>query len=378
MQYRSGLLNICKPIILSLMLIFTSLGQEDQPTLKAAFEGKYYIGVAVNGYQILGNDSKSMEIIKTQFNSLTPENFTKWERIHPEPDEYNFAVVDSFVKFGEQQNMFMVGHCLVWQFQTPSWVFKNDSKNLSDRDVLLAVLKDHIFTVVGRYKGKIGGWDVVNEAFSDDGKLKKTRWLGIIGEDYIEKAFVWAHEADPGAELYYNDYNMYVPEKRDAVVKFVRELQSKGVPIHGIGMQGHWGLNYPSLEDLEAAIVAYGELGLSVHITELDINVLPDPFENQGADITFRFKRRKAMNPYPDALPDSMQMVQSERYAEIFKVFNKHSDIVERVTLWGVHDGLSWRNYWPIRGRTAYPLLFDRNYQPKPAFYAVIKTVKEE
>ena len=284
MKFRTGIGDTGKFFLLGLLSIIMTFGQESQ-TLKDAFAGKYYIGVAVNGYQILGNDNRSMEIIRTQFNSLTPENFTKWERIHPEPDKYNFAVVDSFVKFGQQQNMFMVGHCLIWQFQTPDWIFRNNSKDLSDRDALLAELKNHIDTVVGRYKGKINGWDVVNEAFTDDGELKKTKWLRIIGEDYIEKAFLMAHAADPEAELYYNDYNMYVPAKRDAVVALVKKLQAKGVPIHGIGMQGHWALDYPSLADLEAAIVAYGKLGLSVHITEMDINVLPDPFQNRGADI---------------------------------------------------------------------------------------------
>jgi endo-1,4-beta-xylanase len=377
MNNRSGIRNANTAVLIGLLSVIITFGQNTE-TLKAAFDGKFYIGVAVNGNQILGNDPRSMEIVKTQFSSLTPENFTKWERIHPQPNGYNFAVVDSFVAFGEREDMFMVGHCLVWNVQTPAWVFRNNTKNLSDRDALLANLKDHIYTVVGRYRGKIDGWDVVNEAFHDNGESKKTRWYKIIGEDYIEQAFRWAHAADPEAELYYNDYNMYVPEKRDAVVKLVKKLQAKGVPIHGIGMQGHWGLKYPTIEELEAAIVAYGNLGLSVHITELDINILPDPFENRGADIGLRFRRRKALNPYPDALPDSMHVMQSRRYAEIFEVFNKHSDIVERVTLWGVHDGLSWRNYWPIRGRTAYPLLFDRNYRPKSAFFAVINTVKDE
>ncbi len=357
------------------LVINCSLGS--QPSLKETFKNLFYIGTALNYDQIRGLETASSKIIEKQFNSITPENILKWESVHPEPNKYNFAPADSFVALGEKNNMFMVGHTLVWHHQTPAWVFEDDSGNQIDRETLLRRMRDHIFAVVGRYKGRIKGWDVVNEAVEDNGQPRKSNWMQIIGEDYLQKAFEWAHEADPEAELYYNDYNLWKPEKRESVVQLIRNLQSKGVHIDGIGLQGHWGLDYPPLNELEASILAYSKLNVQVMITELDLNILPLPAPEMGADIALNFELQKELNPYPEELPDSMQEKLANRYAELFMVLNKHHNSISRVTLWGVHDGQSWSNNWPVRGRTAYPLLFDRNFQPKPAFYAVIKTVEK-
>ena len=237
-------------------------------------------------------------------------------------------------------------------------------------------MRDHILTVVDRYKGQITSWDVVNEALEDQGQLKQSPWMRIIGEDYIQKAFEWAHEADPEAELYYNDFNLWRPDKRQCVIRMIRDLKAKGVPVHGIGMQGHWGLDYPPLEELEASIQAYADLGLKVAITELDMDILPRPSDDLGAGVTLNFEYRQELNPWPTALPDSMQTVLADRYREIFQLLVKYSDTISRVTFWGVHDGASWRNHWPIRGRSAYPLLFDDQRQPKTAFDAVIEAVQ--
>jgi len=345
-----------------------------QTTLKDAFKDFFYMGVALNDAQVLGKDPKSMKIVEEQFNSITPENNLKWERVHPKPDKYNFEPADSFVAFGERNKMFIIGHCLLWHSQTPNWVFEDGNGNPATREALLQRLKDHIYTVVGRYKGRIHGWDVVNEAVDDDGSLRKSKWLQIIGEDYIEKAFQYAHEADPDAELYYNDYNEWYKGRTETIITIVNSLKERGIKIDGIGMQGHWGLDYPSLEEMDASMKAYSETGLKLMITEMEMDILPNPYNYKGADVSKRFQLTKESNPYPDGLPDSMHAAQSNRYAEYFKLFLKYKDAMTRVTLWGVHDRQSWRNDFPIRGRTSYPLLFDRNYMPKPAFDAVIKT----
>jgi endo-1,4-beta-xylanase len=185
-----------------LIIIAVNCSSNGQPTLKETFKNLFHIGTALNYDQIRGLETATTNIIETQFNSITPENILKWEAVHPEPNKYNFAPVDSFVALGEKNNMFMVGHTLIWHYQTPAWVFEDDSGNLVSRDTLLQRMRDHIFAVVGRYKGRINGWDVVNESVEDNGQLRKSNWMQIIGEDYIQKAFEWAHEADPDAELY--------------------------------------------------------------------------------------------------------------------------------------------------------------------------------
>lgn len=359
-----------------LILIATCAARSEDPALKNVFKDHFLIGTALNYDQIMGQEPPAVELVQKHFNSITPENILKWEWVHPEPQRYHFTPVDSLVAFGERHNMFIVGHTLVWHNQTPAWVFEDNAGRPVDRETLLARMKAHILTVVGRYKGRIHGWDVVNEAVTDDGQWRTSDWHRIIGDDYVQKAFEWAHQTDPGAELYYNDFNMWQKGKRETVIRQVRELQSKGIRIDGIGLQGHWGLDWPPLDELEASITAYAALGVKVMITELDLNILPNPDAFAGADITQRFENRRKFDPYPEGLPDSMQTRLARRYAAFFRILNKHHDKISRVTFWGVHDGQSWQNNWPIRGRTAYPLLFDRNYQPKPAFYTVIKTTE--
>jgi len=345
--------------------------------LKELYKNYFYIGTALNEYQALGNEPDSLQVLKTHFNSITAENEMKWSKIQPEPGVFDFEAADRFVRLAEENDLFVVGHTLVWHQQTPSWVFLDDSGEPADRETLLQRMRDHIMTVAGRYKGRVHGWDVVNEAVSDQGGMRQSKWYEIIGEDYVEKAFQYAHEADPDAKLYYNDYSLYFPEKREGVVRLVRNLQSKGIRVDGIGLQGHWGLDYPAKpEEIEASILAFAELGVEVMITELDINVLPNPDDRIGAEISANFEMQEGMNPYPDGLPEDMQNKLAERYAELFRLFLKHHDKISRVTIWGIHDGQSWLNYWPIRGRKNYPLLFDRQFQPKPAFDALCKIVR--
>ncbi len=345
--------------------------------LKSTFESKFKMGVAINGSMLLGPDNKSLDLAKTQFNSLTLENGLKWERVHPQPNQYNFDLTDKYVDFGEQNNMQIVGHVLVWHNQTPDWVFRQKNGDLLTRKQLLERLKDHIQTVVGRYRGRIHGWDVVNEAIKEDGTLRDTLWREIIGDDYIEYAFRFAHEADPEAELYYNDYNMHRRKKSIGAVKIAKVLKRKGLRIDGIGMQAHWGMDYPMPGEAEAAIKRYRKVVPKVMITELDIAILPKPDRNTGADITRRANNSSDLDPYTSGLPMKKQQELADRYAHLFKIFLRYSDSIDRVTFWGLDDGHSWRNDWPVKGRTSHPLLFDRDQQPKPAFDAVIQTASE-
>jgi endo-1,4-beta-xylanase len=363
-------------IPLCLVGFFLSCAGPGKPTLKQAFSKHFLVGSALNLEQITGADSAAIALVEEQFNSITPENILKWESVHPEPGRYRFDAADSYVALGEKNRMFIVGHTLIWHNQTPKWVFEDGSEKPADRATLLGRMRDHIQTVVGRYKGRIRGWDVVNEALEDDGTLRKTPWLAIIGNDYIQKAFEFAAEADPDAELYYNDYNLWKPEKAAAAIGLVKELRSKGVRVGGIGEQGHWALDYPSLGEAEAAIRSFAELGVNVLITELDISVLPNPWQYTGAEIQRNFELQKKLNPFPEALPDSVQEALAVRYGGIFALFLRYGGPISRVTFWGVHDGQSWLNGWPVKGRTNYPLLFDRRCRPKPAFDAVIETVR--
>jgi endo-1,4-beta-xylanase len=370
-------IKVVKLFLLAFLIPVTGSKMFGQTSLKDAFKNYFLIGTALNNQQVFGKDIKAMKLLEEQFNSITPENLLKWESIHMQPGKYNFTPADSFVALGERYKMFIVGHCLIWHSQVPKWVFEDSSGKPVTREVLLQRMKDHIYTVVGRYKGRINGWDVVNEAVEDDGSLRKTKWLQIIGEDYIEKAFQFAHEADPDAELYYNDFDQWKQGKREMVVKIIKNLKSKGIKITGIGIQGHWGLDYPPMDEMDSSMNAYSEAGCKLMITELDMDILPNPYNYTGADVTKKFALTKESNPYADGLPDSVAALQAKRYGEYFKLFLKYKGSLSRVTFWGLTDPQSWRNNWPIRGRAAYPLLFDKNYQPKPAFDAVIKSISE-
>ncbi len=360
-------------VAISLIVAGAASAAHAPTTLKDAYKGDFVIGAAINEAQITGQDARGDAIILAQFNSISPENVLKWALIHPQPDKYDFTLGDQYVDFGRKHHMFIVGHNLVWHNQVPAWVFHDADGNLLSRDALLKRMHDHIDTVVGRYKGKIDSWDVVNEALNDDGSMRQSLWYKIIGPDYIEKAFEYAHQADPHAQLMYNDYNLENEAKRQGAIALVKELQAKGVPITSIGLQNHDNLTWPTADQEDATISAFAALGLKVAITELDINVLPTGGHQPTADVTLHIEQNKALNPYVDGLPDSVQQQLAARYADLFRVFLKHRDVVSRVTFWGVSDGDSWLNNAPVRGRTSYPLLFGRTDEPKPALEAVIR-----
>jgi len=232
--------------------------------------------------------------------------------------------------------------------------------------------------VVGRYKGRVKGWDVVNEALNEDGTLRPSPWLKIIGDDYLVKAFEFAHAADPEAELYYNDYSLENEPKRNGTITLVKMLQAAGAHVTGIGTQTHAKMDWPSPQLVDDTLTAFGQLGVKVMVTELDIDVLPTRSRDRGAEVSRREAGDPNLNPYAKSLPDSVQSELANRYAELFGVYLKHQDVVERVTFWGVTDRDSWLNNWPIRGRTNYPLLFDRDGKPKPAFASVIAATQSK
>jgi endo-1,4-beta-xylanase len=359
-------------IFAAAILLAPSLRAE--PALKQVFKDDFLIGAALNPAQFCESNALDVALARRQFNTISPENTLKWEKIHPQSGQYDFTLADRYVAFGQQHGMFIVGHTLVWHEQTPKWVFQDDQGKTASREVLLQRMHDHISTVVGRYKGKIGGWDVVNEALNGKGQLRKSPWLKIIGEDYIVKAYQFAHEADPQAELYYNDYSLEDASKRAGAIALIKKLQAQGVKITAVGLQDHCKLDWPATNQLDETISAISRLGVKVAITELDVDVLPSATASREAEVSMGVASAAGLNPYPNGLPDSVQQQLAERYADLFKIFLQHRNEIERVTFWGVTDGTSWLNDWPVRGRTNYPLLFDRQTQPKPAFDAVIQT----
>jgi endo-1,4-beta-xylanase len=347
------------------------------PSLKDVYRDSFLVGAALNAAEFTETDTRDAALVKAQFNAITPENALKWASIHPQPGRYDFDLPDKYVAFGESNHMFIVGHTLVWHQQTPKWVFEDAKGKPLDRKRLLKRLRQHIQTVVGRYKGRVNSWDVVNEALNDDGTLRQTPWLKIIGPDYIAKAFQYAHQADPQAQLQYNDYSLENEAKRRGALDLLGKLKAQGVPISGVGMQGHYKMDWPSADQVDATITAFANLGLKVMITELDVDVLPPATRQQGADISERAELQPQLNPYANGLPEAVQQRLAQRYAGLFEVFLKHRGALMRVTFWGVTDASSWLNNWPVRGRVNYPLLFDRDGHPKPAFDAVIEAARE-
>ncbi len=370
--------SLGKVILAIFLLVFVTANnsftqQNPSITLKQAFKGDFLMGAAMNMFQFSGRDTLGAEIVKEQFNSISPENVLKWDRVNPEPGKYNFGPSDKYIEFGLNNNMFIIGHNLVWHHQTPRWVFENKDGKPLDRTELLKRMHNHIQTVVGRYKGKIKGWDVVNEALNEDGTLRHSEWFKIIGPDFIEKAFQYAHEADPETELYYNDYSMGNKLKREGAIKIYKDLRAKGIPITAIGAQMHIKLGLFDSLNIDSMFADFKNNGIKVMVTELDIDVLPMPSRDMGANVGLNFKRTSKLNPYKESLPDSVNRKLADAYQTLFKIFLKYKDEIKRVTFWGVRNGDSWLNNWPVFGRTNYPLLFNRNGQPNLSFYKVIK-----
>jgi endo-1,4-beta-xylanase len=405
-------------LLTSALLTFGVTAQSaDIPTLKDAYKDYFYVGVAINRTIAMSaavpadnvnrniqEVNKDAALAKEQFAQISPENDLKWEVIQPRegPDGYNFGPADAYVNFGLSNNMYIVGHTLVWHSQTPGWVFAgtnlppqptnvatiggtntnapargrvggrggfgfNMNSPHASREELLQRMHDHIATVVGRYKGKIKVWDVVNEAIADGNGtniLRVSPWSQIIGPDFIAKAFEWAHEADPDAILRYNDYSLENPVKRQKLITLIKSLLDQHVPVMAIGSQTHVSVTAPSFEEEDATLTDLEQLGLQIHITELDVNGAQGGQRNAGADVANNAATTQG------GLVDSVNQRLADEYAALFRAFIKHHNSVKVVTFWGINDGVSWR-------RQGSPLLFDANDQPKPAFDAVIAEAKK-
>jgi len=383
--------------ILCAILTVTVYGQNDTDTtsskvLKEVYAGKFLIGAAGD---LKGYSDAELANIKTHYDILTPENCMKPQPTHPSQNTYNFTTPDTLVQWCQDNGIKVWGHTLAWHAQTAPWFFQEVPTEpekitrprgragapngprpsmaefwrsritgpLASREVAMERLKSHIMTVVGRYKGRIIGWDVFNESIADSGdctteNLRTFSWYQVVGPEVLTMAFKWANEADPEAQLYYNDYNIEQGAvenkgKHASSMVLLRRLIAEGAPIDGVGIQGHWHLD-TNLKDVEQAIINYASLGLKVAITELDVTATG---ENSGA---FGFGRRT------EPIPPENYVKQAEVYKALFEIFMRHEDVIDRVTFWGISDGRSWR--W---GQDA--LLFDRELQPKPAFKAVIE-----
>ena len=339
--------------------------------------GKYcLIGASLNVTQSNGMSPQTDAVVDKHFNTAVPENCMKGEVVQPEEGLFDFRDADRFIDYCQQHNLVAMGHCLVWHSQAPKWFFHDKNGKLVKPEVLRERMRKHIYTVVGHFRGKIRGWDVVNEAIEDDGSFRNSYYYQILGEEFIELAFRYAHEAAPEVELYYNDYSMAKPGKREAVCRLVKKLKDKGLRIDAVGMQSHNGLDYPNLKEYEKSIEAFAALGVKINMTELDLNVLPSPENFGGAEISQNFEYQEKMNPYKNGLPAKVARQIEKRYLQFFNIYYRHRDKIGRINLWGVSDGDSWLNDWPISGRTNYPLLFDRSYQPKAIVNDIINLYK--
>lgn len=335
-------------------------GEKEIPSLHGTFADDFPIGAAVSPSVL----ESAGPLIARHYNSLTAENHMKPIELQPEEDVYTFEQADIIANFARTHGMRLRGHTLVWHNQTPDWMFEGKNGNPAARELLLSRMKSHIDTVVRRYRGTVYGWDVVNEAIHDgDGELlRHSRWLELVGEDYIQKAFEFAHEADPDALLFYNDYHETVPVKRERIYTLVKNLLDRGTPIHGIGLQAHWNIHEPSIEDIRIAIERYAELGLTLQFTELDLPMF-------GSDD----KRTDLKRP-------SEEMVEQQRlrYEQVFNLFRSYKDVISGVTFWGAADDYTWLDHFPGKERKTWPMLFNDSHEPKPCFWAVVNRYDRE
>ena len=334
--------------------------------LKDVVGDDFTIGVAVNGEQMAGRDTLSVGIVKRHFNSVVAENKMKCMYIHPEEERYDFAGADRLVAFAEANGLELIGHCLVWHSQAAPWFYVDSTGAEVSADVLRQRIRDHIATVVGRYKGRVKGWDVCNEVIVEDGTLRDSPLSRAMGADFIYEALQYAHEADPDAELYINDYGMTNPGRRAGYLALIDSIRARGLRLDAIGLQGHMGIDYPDSASVEATLADFEAKGMPVMITEWDMGALPT--FTQSANVTLESEMPVATpenDIYRDGLPDSVSTVWNKRMRMFWDIFRVHSAGIRRVTFWGVTDAMSWKNDFPILGRKDYPLPFDRSGQPK-------------
>ncbi len=368
LTFTRKVISIVSACVLITVLVFQSscAGSGGRGTLSAAdslkglkdfYKDYFLIGVAIGPNNLQGEQA---EVIKRQFNSLTAENVMKPALIHPEENRYFWDDADKIVNFAEANGLKVRGHTLCWHGQTGAWMFVDSLGNPASKELALQRLKDHITTVVSRYKGKIYAWDVLNEVITDNDSAKspyrQTPWLKLCGEEYIPKIFQWAHEADPDAVLVYNDYNSENPGKRDRIYNMVKKLLDEGVPVNAIGLQGHWNIGEPTEQNLRDAIEKFSSLGVELQITELDVSIYKSRTDTIGVGFT----------------PEREQK-QIDLYKMAFKVFRENKKVITGVTFWNLSDRGSWRDSRRGPQGKVYPLLLDENMQPKKAFWEVVK-----
>jgi len=341
--------------------------QTQQNTLRSAAKNRVLIGTALASWDL--RNPALAKIVAEQFSCITPENEMKPQALQSTKGQFNFQRADVIADFAKQHGQMVIGHTLCWHQQCPKWFFEDEKGNPLGREQALANLHDHIQTVMTHFKGRVHGWDVVNEVIDDNPEkyLRNTPARRAIGDDYILKAFEFAHQADPDAELYYNDYGIERGSKLQHAIRLVREIKAAGLRIDGVGVQGHFLLDFPATEAIESGVKALSELNVQVMITELDVDPLPRQRANAGADLN---AQEKSADPYKQGLPDELQKQLALRYQNIISGLLKNPHVT-RITIWGTHDGRSWLNDWPVRGRTNHALLWDRQLQPKPAYFAV-------
>lgn len=363
--------------VLSLVLLLGNVACSSQDTLRKAAQGNFLMCVAMNDWQVGHPESKEAVTIAGQFDCVVAENCMKMEIVHPTEGVFHFEDGDRLADFASRNGQKLIGHCLMWHSQAADWFTKDEQGNDVSAEVLKQRMRTYITTVVGHFKGRVWGWDVVNEAFEDDGRFRESPYYRILGKDFIKLAFQYAHEADPEAELYYNDYSMAFPAKCDAVVRMVKDLKEEGCRIDAVGFQGHMTMDFPTVEAMEQSIEKVSAAGVTVNVTEWDLSVLPNPFRHTGADVSANFSYRKEDDPYRDGVPAEVQRQWDERVMDMFDLFMKHRDKLGRVTFWGLTDGDSWRNDFPVKGRKDYALFFDRDCNPKPVVSQMIERMKD-
>jgi len=365
------------------------------PTLKDAYQKYWYTGVSVNQWQVkadetganvhdvtgqVSNDQTAdWPIIVKNFNWVVAENCMKCEVIHPKEGVYDFTLADQFVDKAKAAGLKVQGHCLIWHSQCAPWFHFDENGKLVSPEVLKKRMREHIFTIVSHFKGRIDAWDVVNEAFEDDGSPRKSLFYQILGTDYIPLAFQYAHEADPTIQLFYNDFSMNKATKVEGVANFFRPLIQQGLPITAIGMQGHMiledNVDNSVIKQYEHSIETIASVGVPTFFSELDLSALPNPYGFSGANISDKFTYRPEMDPYKDGLTKEQEEKVGQFWVDFYKMLIPHHKDILRVNFWCLNDADSWRNDFPIKGRTDYATLFDRQSQIKPFVQRLIDLV---
>ena len=340
-----------------------------QASLKEAAKRLFDVGVGVSDR--IPERAADHPLLLAQFGVVTPENCMKPAQVHAAEGEWDFARADAFVDFANTNDLKVVGHCLVWakDDRTPPWFFRDGDKPAGP-ELILERMRRHVETLVKRYRGRVAAWDVINEALDDGAdQLRPSGWSKACGEDFIARAFEIAHAADPQALLIYNDYNNELPAKREKQIRLIRSLRAKNVPVHAVGLQGHYEIDRVPFQDIEDTLVAMRKAGVKVVVSELDIDVIPRA--RWWADGGKHRAELSRLDPYRDGCPPDVLKRQADQYARLFRIFRKHADTIARVSFWNLNDGQSWLNDFPWK-RVNHPLLFDRDNNPKPAFPAVI------